>query len=602
MTLSTRSTLVRLWPFIRPVAWVAALGLIATALVAATETCIPAFLRALLNFGFGTRAPWSAWWIISLIFLALACLRGAAQFASAYLLGYVTNNVVVRIREVMIERVVRAAAPFFQRETASTIINAVISEANQVLLIVTSALVTSIQSALTVIGYVGYLFHLNWRLTLVIIVIFPGIGWLASQINRRMRRLSREQQTATNDLSYIVEEIVSGYKVVKIHNGEQYEIDRFMAMSRRLKGYAIRNIASGGVAQSLTQLLASIAIAIVIAISVYQALHGRGSGNDFMTYILATLLAISPLKQLMSVNQPLQRGLTAAELIFRLIDEPLEATRGSQWIEKASGNVEYRDVSFGYPGSARPTLDRITFTIQPGEMVALVGPSGGGKTTLVNLLPRFFDPSSGEILLDGINIADLNVNDLRGAIAMVNQDVVLFNDTVAANVAYGTTPDRDRVWASLEAANLTRTVELMPGGLDAVIGGDGSRLSGGQRQRLAIARALYKNASILILDEATSALDSESERQVQVALERLMEGRATIVIAHRMSTIERADRILVLERGRIVEQGDHKALLRVGGRYAQLYRTQYHSAGSGQSAAPCCSATGGLDSSRSVNA
>ncbi|WP_186126423.1 lipid A export permease/ATP-binding protein MsbA [Burkholderia gladioli] len=575
MSLSARNAFQRLWPYVRPVAGITALGFLATALVAATEAYVPAFLRRLLDEGFSPHAPQSAWWSISLTFLGLACLRGVAQFSSSYLLGYVSNNVVIRIREAMIERVVRAGAPFFQRETASTIINAVVSEANQVLLIVTSALVTSVQGALTVIGYLAYLFYLNWRLTLVIAVVLPGIGWLAGQINRRMRRLNREQQAMTNDLSYVVEEIVSGYKVVKIHGGEQYEIDRFMAMSRRLKGYAIRSIASGGLAQSLTQLLASIAIAVVIAISIYQALHGHGNGNDFMTYILATLLAISPLKQLMSVNQPLQRGMTAAELIFRLIDEPPEAIQGGRRIEKARGEIEYREVSFAYEGAARPTLERISFTIRPGDMVALVGPSGGGKTTLANLLPRFFDPTGGAILLDGVPITELDMHDLRGQIAMVSQDVVLFNDSIAANVAYGSTPDPERVWAALRAANLADTVAAMPDGLDAMIGGDGMRLSGGQRQRLAIARAIYKDAAVLILDEATSALDSESERLVQDALERLMAGRATIVIAHRLSTIERADRILVLEAGRIVEQGSHAVLLQAGGRYARLHRTQY---------------------------
>ncbi|MEX3612442.1 MAG: lipid A export permease/ATP-binding protein MsbA [Burkholderia sp.] len=579
MSLSARSAFQRLWLYVRPVAGIAALGFLATALVAATEAYVPAFLRCLLDEGFSPHAAQSAWWSISLTFLGLACLRGGAQFASSYLLGYVSNNVVIRIREAMIERVVRAGAPFFQRETASTIINAVVSEANQVLLIVTSALVTSVQGALTVIGYLAYLFYLSWRLTLVIAVVLPGIGWLAGQINRRMRRLNREQQAMTNELSYVVEEIVSGYKVVKIHGGEQYEIDRFMAMSRRLKGYAIRGIASGGLAQSLTQLLASIAIAVVIAISICQALHGHGNGNDFMTYILATLLAISPLKQLMSVNQPLQRGMTAAELIFRLIDEPPETVESGRRIERARGEIEYREVSFAYDGAARPTLEHISFTIRPGEMVALVGPSGGGKTTLANLLPRFFDPTGGAILLDGVPITELDMHDLRGQIAMVSQDVVLFNDSVAANVAYGSTPDPERVWAALRAANLADTVAAMPGGLDAMIGGDGMRLSGGQRQRLAIARAIYKDAAVLILDEATSALDSESERLVQAALERLMAGHATIVIAHRLSTIERADRILVLEGGRIVEQGSHSVLLQVGGRYARLHWTQYQQEG-----------------------
>lgn len=575
MKLSVKDLVIRLKGYLRPVAGIFALGLIATALVSATEAAIPFFMKTMLTDGFAPNAPASAWWRISLIFVALAVVRAIAQFASGYLTGYASNTILVQIRKDMFERVVSAKASFFQRETASSVINAVVYEVNQLLSIFTSVLFSSVQNFLTAVGYMAGLFYLNWRLTLIIAAVFPCIGWLATQVNRRLRRLNREQQTMTSGLSYIVEEVVSGYKVVKIHGGEQYEVDRFMAMNRRLKGYAIRMIVSSGLAQSTTQLLASTAIGIVIAISLFQSLHGQGSAGTFVAYITATLLAIAPLKQLMSVNQTLQRGMSAAELIFTLIDEPPERIPGRRHLGQTNGEVEFQNVSFGYADAERPALDRISFSVEPGEMIAFVGPSGGGKTTLVNLLPRFFDPTGGVILLDGVPFVDYDVHDLRSQMAMVSQDVILFNDTIAANVAYGQTPDRERVESALRAANLWSTVADMPLGIDTLVGDNGTRLSGGQRQRLSIARAIYKDAPILILDEATSALDSESEHHVQVALDTLMKGRTVFVIAHRLSTIERADRILVLEHGRLTEEGNHAELLQRNGLYAQLHRMQY---------------------------
>jgi len=426
-----------------------------------------------------------------------------------------------------------------------------------------------------VVFLLGYLFILNWRLTLVIAVILPAIGWLVSKINRRLRRLNRESQILTNELSYIVEETVAGYKVVKVHNGQRYENDRFTEMSNRLRGYSMRMTVSGGLAQPLTQFLASIALAIVITIAVVQSANDQTTVGGFVAFVTSMLLVISPLKHLIDINQPLQRGMTAAELIFGLIDEPIEPEGGGRPLGRATGAVEFREVSFSYGSSSLPTLDGISFKIAPGEMVALAGASGSGKTTLVNLLPRFFDPASGAVLVDGVPIPEYSLHDLRSQMAMVSQDVVLFNDTIAANVAYGQAPDRERVMAALAAANLADVVAAMPDGVDTRVGGNGMRLSGGQRQRLAIARAIYKDAPILILDEATSALDSESERHVQEALETLMKGRTTLVIAHRLSTIERADRILVMDGGKIAEQGSHAELLRQNGLYANLHRIQY---------------------------
>ncbi|HEY4801827.1 MAG TPA: lipid A export permease/ATP-binding protein MsbA [Paraburkholderia sp.] len=565
----------RLWPYVKPLMWVLLAGVLAMAVVAATEAGIPALLKPLLDHGFGTRGDPKAKWLVPVAVIGLSLVRGLAQYASGYLLQYVSNRVLLALRLKMFERMIHASVGFFQRETASTVINAIVFEVNQILGVLLGVLVTLVRDSLTVIFLLGYLFYLNWRLTLIVAVLLPAIGWLVSKINRRLRRLNREHQLLTNDLSYIVEETVGGYKVVKVHNGERYEKERFGEMSRRLRGYQMRMTVSGGIAQPLTQFLASIALAIVITIAVVQASNDQTTVGGFVAFVTSMLLVISPLKHLIDVNQPLQRGMTAAELIFGLIDEPPEPAGGGLPLERARGEVEFHDVSFTYGASHRVTLDHVSFRINPGEMVALAGPSGSGKTTLVNLLPRFFDPGGGQVLVDGVPITDYDVHALRNQIAMVSQDVVLFNDTVANNVAYGQTADRARVERALRAANLWETISVLPEGMDTLIGDNGMKFSGGQRQRLAIARAIYKDAPILILDEATSALDSESERHVQAALETLMRGRTTLVIAHRLSTIERASRILVMDGGHIVESGSHHELLAKGGMYAHLHKIQY---------------------------
>lgn len=578
---SAKSTLARLGTYAKPHVWALLLAVLSMGFAAASEAGIPALLKPLIDQGFSAKGTIRQLpWLIPLAVVGLALTRGATQYAANYLLAYVSNRILLDLRRAMFDRLLHARAAFFQRETASTLINAVVFEVNQVLTILTGVMMTLVRDSLTVFFLLGWLCYLNWRLTLVIAFILPVIGWTVSKINRRLRRLNREHQNLTNQLSYVVEENVAGYKMVKVHHGESYEQHRFDVVSRRLRGFATRMTVSGSLAQPLTQLLASIALAVVLSIAMVQSAADQTTVGGFVSFITAMMLMISPLKHLMDVNQPLQRGAIAAEMIFGLIDAPIEGSGGRHLLRRARGKIEFRRVCFSYPAPDSPsrnrTLDDISFTVAPGQVFALVGSSGGGKTTLVNLLPRFFDPQDGHILLDDIPLNEYRLADLRRQIAFVSQDVVLFNDSIAANVAYGEkVMDRQRVERALAAAYLIDEIRALPEGVNTQIGGNGMRLSGGQRQRLAVARAIYKDAPILILDEATSALDAQSERHVQAALEALMRGRTALVIAHRLATVERADRILVLDAGRIIEQGNHAALLAKNGRYAQLYRLQF---------------------------
>ena len=587
MNAQDRTALNRLITYLKPHIRLIIGSLVAMAFVAAAETSIPALMKPLLDRGFTGQLN-SKLWQIPVFLVGLAMVRSLAQFLSNYLLSRVINSILLKLREQMFQTLLHASTAFFQKNSASNLINAVVFEVNNVLTVMGGMLISLVRDSLTVVGLMGYLIYLNWKLTLVVLIIFPIIAYIMSKINRRLRSLNREQQTLTSDLAYIVEEASAGYKIVKVHGAEQYEMNRFLEKAERLRQFALKSAVAGGLNQPITQLIASMALSVVLVIALMQSATEGTTVGGFAAFITAMMLVISPLKHLADINQPLQRGLTAAEMIFGLMDQPLEEAEdrraNMKSLEKAKGGIRFEDVGFSYQQEVgrQDALSGINLAIKPGEVVAFVGPSGGGKSTLVNLLPRFFRPTSGHIFLDDIPLEDIVLADVRKQIAFVSQDVILFNDTIAANVAYGATGqegiDRGRAIEALEAANLGALIKELPEGIDSMIGDNGNRLSGGQRQRLAIARAIYKNAPILILDEATSALDSESERQVQDALDRLMAGRTTLVIAHRLSTIEHADRIVVLEHGQIVENGSHEDLIKKDGLYANLHRIQFSNA------------------------
>ena len=570
---SERVLLARLFRYVRPHWRVFALGVVAMMLTGSTETALPAIMQHLLDDGFGGKGNPQLMWTAPLMIIGLFVGRGMFTFTMNYAMNEVSNSVLYDLRKQMFDRLVQMPVSYFSTHSAGTIIARLVNDVQNVTQSLASVLVIMVRDTCVILGLLGWLLYLNWQLTMIAFALIPMVALAVGAFSRRMRRLSGEQLRYTGELTSVVGEAIHGNPVIKVYAGQEHERSRFAAASRQLQGFARRMTVASSLLVPITQVMAAVAVSLVIALALYQSQQDRTTVGGFVSFLTAMLMILNPLKHLADVNGQLQRAFAAADAVFHFIDEPIENDHGTQEIERAKGALRFEGVRFGYEGSTSLALKGIDLAIKPGETVALVGGSGGGKTTLANLIPRFYSVTDGRILLDDIPIESLKLESLRRQIAWVSQQVMLFNDTIANNVAYGSRRGASEadVRAALEAAYLTEFVASLPDGINTMIGDNGIRLSGGQRQRLSIARALLKNAPILVLDEATSALDNESERFVQAALDKLMHGQTTLIIAHRLSTIEKADRILVLDDGRIVESGTHAELIELGGLYARLH-------------------------------
>lgn len=566
----------RLLKYVKPYWRVFALSLLGMVIVALTEPALPAMMKPLLDGTFVHKDEVLIRWM-PIIIIALVMVRGSAEYVASYAVNWVGNKLVMDLRQAMFDKLLTLPTAAYDDHASGNLISKLTYDVTQVTAAGTSVLTVLFKDSLSLLGLLAWMLWLNWKMTLLSLIIAPLIVGVVRLISVRLRNSSRAVQQAMGDVTQVLQETIEGHKVVKLFGGQRYEAARFAEQTNSVRRYMMKQATAAAASVPVVQLLAGIALAAIVYLATQQSGSNEITVGEFVSFIAAMLMLTAPLKRITGVNEPLQRGLAAAESVFDLIDQAGENDLGQITIARARGEIHFDDVSFTYAEAVWPALNSITLTIKPGETVALVGVSGGGKTTLANLVPRFYRPNSGRILLDGHDLESLTLASLRANIALVSQDVVLFNDTVAANIAYGVmreTSEADIVAAAV-AAHAMEFIRAMPQGLQTLVGENGVKLSGGQRQRLAIARALLKNAPVLILDEATSALDSESERHVQAALDTLMQGRTTIVIAHRLSTIEKAACIVVLDKGHIAELGSHSELLATAGMYSRLYRIQF---------------------------
>ena len=568
--------LARVWPYFSgsKAGWALAIG--ATIVASATEPFVPALLKPLLDRGF-QRDSFNLW-LVPLTLMLLFIIRGLSGFLAQFALAKVTNDGLLQLRKAMFGKLLSARLTLFADQNASTIANTVVYEVFNGSSSLINAIMRLARDVLTLLALIGYLVYLNWKLTLIVGFLFPAVAFVIQVLSKRLYRLTKESQTATDSLAYVVEENVMAHRDIRLHGAQASQASRFDVLSHSLRRLSMKSTAAYAGMSAITQVLAAMALSAVISIALMQSAENTTTVGGFVAFVTAMLLLIAPIKSLSDAATPVTRGLAALERGLDLMDLTPNEASGSFMKARALGNIEFSNINVAYKTDSTPVIREFNLHITAGETVAIVGASGSGKTTLVNLLPRFTEISAGSIALDGQDIRDWDLACLRLQFAFVSQHVVMLNTSIAENVALGQPIDRERVKECMSAANLAAMLTDLPQGLDTVLGHNAMQLSGGQRQRLAIARALYKDAPILILDEATSALDTESEQAVQEAIRRLTSKRTSLVIAHRLSTIQNADRIIMMDAGRIIESGTHKELLAKNGAFAHLYRLGFQSA------------------------
>jgi len=566
----------RLLTYILPYKMGFVLAVFGMVTVASTETGFAALMKPMLDGTFVNKDP-AVIKYAPLVLLAIFLFRGLGGFLVRYCMDWVGRNLIRDMRELMFNQLLRLPTSFYDSNAKGHLSSKLIFDVEQVASAATGAVTILIRDTLTLIGLAGWMIFLSWQLTMFFIVVTPIVGGTVVSVSKRFRRISRRIQSSMGSVSQISQQVIEANRVVKVYGAENYENDVFRQANNFNRQQHMKLAVAGGLSVPVSQFFAAIGLAAILYFATQEPMLSQITPGTFVSFISATMLLMPVMRRLTQVVETVQRGIAAAQSVFELLDQETEKDAGTMRLDKALGKVEFHNVSFKYPSSETNVLNNINLSVEPGQSIAIVGRSGSGKSTLVSLLPRFYNPSAGEILIDGIAVQDLRLANLRKHIALVSQEITLFNDTIGNNIAYGCKEavSKDQIIKAATAAHAMEFIKDLPQGLDTIIGDRGVLISGGQRQRIAIARALLKDARILILDEATSALDTESERIIQDALEKLMAGRTTFVIAHRLSTIEGADKIIVMHAGSIIEQGTHSDLLAKGGHYAALYNMQF---------------------------
>lgn len=551
-----------------------ALGILGAMVFSATMVSFTLFAKFLGDATLENRDPRTIV-LLPLGLVLLFFMRGMADFTQTYCMGYVGRHIVKRLRDQIFARVTNLPVGYYDRNSSGVLLSRLTYNTEQIGQAATDSVTISVRETLTIIGSITALFYFNTRLALIALTMGPLIAWLVTIINRKLRRYSRRIQDSVGDITRVAKETLEAPRVIKVYNAQDYQNSLFEAVNEHNRRSNMRLVLTKGLSNPVVQMVMSLGSAFVLSIAIADVINGRMSSGDLWAFLVALVQVAQPLRSLVTVAGPIQQGIAAGESIFELLDEPAEPAGGSLQTSRVRGEIEFDKVSFSYPAGRAVALQDINLRVKAGEVVAIVGRSGSGKSTLVNLLPRFYDVSEGAVRVDGHDVREYELRNLREQIALVSQEVVLFNDTIRTNIAFGRDVSPAAIEEAARAAHVLEFTRDLPAGLDTMVGDRGVLLSGGQRQRIAIARALLKNAPILILDEATSALDTESERIIQAALEALMHNRTTLVIAHRLSTVEKADRILVMDGGRIVECGAHDELVTLNGQYASLHRMQF---------------------------